>query len=61
MFGFGDPGYTDLSQWAPCHPEYAEVVKSFRGQLRAHMEETDDPLLKGPVPHPGFEHLWDDL
>ena len=61
MFGFGDVDFTGLSGWKPCHPDYEETATSFKAQLRAHMEETNDLLLKGPVTHPGFEHIWDDL
>lgn len=61
MFGFGDVDFTGLSGWEPCHPDYKRIATSFKAQLRAHMEETDDLLLNGPVTHPGFEHIWDDL
>ena len=45
----------------PANPEYRETLNDLRKQLKEHMEETNDPLLKGPVPHPAYEHLWDDI
>ena len=50
-----------FGDYAPGNPEYADVLLALRRQLRDHMEDSNDPLLNGPVPHPGFKHLWDDL
>ena len=33
-------------------PAYADVLEEMRGRLEAWMEETDDPILQGPVPAP---------
>jgi arylsulfatase A-like enzyme len=33
-------------------PSYADVLQEMRGRLQTWMEETDDPLLRGPVPAP---------
>ena len=33
-------------------PAYADVLEEMRGRLLTWMEETDDPLLRGPVPAP---------
>ncbi|RLC76356.1 MAG: N-sulfoglucosamine sulfohydrolase [Chloroflexi bacterium] len=52
--------YTDLTGGhAPSNPEYSDILHELRKQLKNHMEETNDPLLKGPVPHPAYKHLWD--
>jgi len=56
--GFGSY-YT--GNFTPGDPEYFETLNDLRKQLKDHMEETNDPLLKGPVPHPAYEHLWDDM
>ncbi|RKZ71849.1 MAG: hypothetical protein DRQ57_18125, partial [Gammaproteobacteria bacterium] len=45
--------------YTPGNPEYSEILHDLRKQLKDHMEETNDPLLKGPVPHPAYEHLWE--
>jgi arylsulfatase A-like enzyme len=34
------------------HPDYAGIRTELRGKLLAWMEETNDPLLSGPVPAP---------
>ena len=44
----------------PADPEYREALRSLRKQLKAHMRETNDPLLRGPVPHPGYQYIWDE-
>jgi arylsulfatase A-like enzyme len=37
-------------------PRHADTVQEMREELRAWMEETDDPLLRGdPTPPPGAE------
>lgn len=36
-------------------PDYASTLTELRSRLRHWMEETDDPLLKGPVPCPDSE------
>lgn len=46
--------------WPP-HPGYVEAIKTFRSQLRNWMELTKDPLLDGPVPTPGYKHIWDEF
>jgi N-sulfoglucosamine sulfohydrolase len=43
----------------PARAEYAETIRAFRKKLRAHMIETNDPLLRGAVTHPGHERIWD--
>ncbi|RKZ71977.1 MAG: hypothetical protein DRQ57_17995 [Gammaproteobacteria bacterium] len=45
--------------YTPANTEYSEILSELRKQLKDHMEETKDPLLKGPVPHPAYEHLWE--
>lgn len=40
-------------------PAYKDQIKTFRDRLRAHMIETNDPLLKGPVVHPFYDLMWD--
>ena len=40
---------------------YADVLADLRGRLAMWMQRTDDPLLRGPVPHPaGHPPLPDD-
>jgi N-sulfoglucosamine sulfohydrolase len=34
------------------HPEYAGILADLRARLQSWMEETNDPLLAGPVPPP---------
>lgn len=33
-------------------PAYRDVLEEMRGRLEAWMEQTDDPVLRGPVPAP---------
>ena len=40
-------------------PAYAALVREFRNRLRAHMMETKDLLLQGPIAHPCYERIWD--
>jgi len=40
--------------------DYEDKIKAFSKQMKAHMQQTNDPLLAGPVPHPGFKRMWDD-
>jgi arylsulfatase A-like enzyme len=40
-------------------PAYAATLRELRGRLRTHMAETNDLLLKGPIPHPCYERIWD--
>lgn len=39
---------------------YEDKIKTFSRQLKAHMQQTTDPLLFGPIPHPGFKCIWKD-
>ena len=42
-------------------PEYRKMQENLRSRLMVFLKETDDPLLKGPVPHPGrkgYECFW---
>ena len=42
-----DPNeYTDLA----CDPAYQDIIQTLRDRLDEWMKETEDPLLKGPVP-----------
>jgi arylsulfatase A-like enzyme len=34
------------------NPRYADVLEAMRARLDAWMQETDDPLLRGPIPAP---------
>ena len=40
-------------------PAYADVVTSLSDQLRQHMEEVNDRLLAGPVPHVAQHLAWE--
>ncbi len=44
-----DPNETDNLCDDPAH---ADVLADMRARLQRWMEQTDDPLLKGPVPAP---------
>jgi len=42
-------------------PEYEKIRDELRARLMRFLEETKDPLLQGPVPHPGrkgYECFW---
>jgi len=42
-------------------PEYEEIRAELRGRLMEFLKKTEDPLLEGPVPHPGrkgYECFW---
>lgn len=48
---FQDPAMNESS--GP-DSEYADLVSTYRNHLRSWMEDIDDPLLDGPVPHPTY-------
>ena len=40
-------------------PAYADVLRSLSDQLRQHMEDSNDRLLAGPVPHVAQHLAWE--
>ena len=48
----GDPG--EVKNHAGC-PELSSVEDYMASQLQKFMEETDDPILRGPIPRPPEE------
>jgi len=41
-------------------PNHEEMLRQMRAILYDRMLTTSDPLLKGPIPHPAHEMLWDE-
>ena len=42
----------DRARWNTRRPDPADVTGELRGRLEQWMQDTDDPLLTGPVPPP---------
>ena len=40
-------------------PACAAALRQCRGMLRERMVRTGDRLLKGPIPHPCYQRIWD--